>query len=182
MPITKIKAPEIRFNYPGRAGFSSGYEKLIRQQFTKRLSDINRIINKELKRLIAELSADSPKASGLLAKSWDFVNDSKLDGQGRGLRLAIRLFNTAPQSYFRIVGRKGGTMPPLRAIRSWCKRKGISDKAAYAIARKIAKQGTKRYRTGENVLDINPKTQKFKRTSPYIRTLERILQLLKWFL
>lgn len=177
MAITKIKAPVIRFNYPGRAGFSSGYEKLIRQQFDKRLSDINRIINKELKKLVAELSADSPKASGLLAKSWDFVNESKLDG--RGLRLAIRLFNTAPKSYFRIVGRKGGTMPPIRAIRSWCKRKGISDKAAYAIAKRIAKQGTKRYRTGENVLDIDPKTQKFKRTSPYIRTLERILQLLK---
>lgn len=39
-------------------------------------------------------------------------------------------------------GRRPGSMPPVEAIRRWAKRKGIPEDAAYAIALKIARQGT----------------------------------------
>lgn len=40
-------------------------------------------------------------------------------------------------------GRHQGKMPPLSAIKAWCKIKGIPEKAAWPIAQKIARIGTK---------------------------------------
>lgn len=38
-------------------------------------------------------------------------------------------------------GRKPGKMPPVSAIREWCKVKGIPEKAAFPIARNIGRFG-----------------------------------------
>lgn len=39
-------------------------------------------------------------------------------------------------------GRRPGAMPPVEPIRRWAKRKGIDEDAAFAIAKKIAREGT----------------------------------------
>lgn len=39
-------------------------------------------------------------------------------------------------------GRRPGVMPPVEPIRRWAKRKGIDEDAAFAIALKIAREGT----------------------------------------
>jgi len=52
-----------------------------------------------------------------------------------------------------VYGRKGGTMPPVKAIEQWIKDKGIVPNIpitslAWAIAKKIQKEGTEYYKQG----------------------------------
>jgi len=42
-------------------------------------------------------------------------------------------------------GRAGGKMPPVQAIRIWAKKRGLGEQAGWAIAKKIAKEGTNLY-------------------------------------
>lgn len=43
-------------------------------------------------------------------------------------------------------GRKGGKMPPVEALKLWSIKKGLGENAAYAIAKKIAREGTDLYK------------------------------------
>lgn len=42
-------------------------------------------------------------------------------------------------------GRKGGKMPPVQAIETWAVKKGLGTGVAWAIAKKIEKEGTRLY-------------------------------------
>lgn len=46
-------------------------------------------------------------------------------------------------------GRKQGKMPPVQAIEAWTLKAGLGKEAAWAIAKKIAKEGTDLYIKGE---------------------------------
>lgn len=50
-------------------------------------------------------------------------------------------FLMAPYGVYVDKGRRPGKMPPLDAIRKWCRIKGIEETAAFPIARKIGEEG-----------------------------------------
>lgn len=91
------------------------------------------------------------------------------------IRLYIRISNTAPNSYYRIVGRAAGKMPPVKKLAAWAKRKGLPESAGYAIAKLIAKQGTARYRSGQNVVGIDPTSQTYRGDAGFVRLVSRVL-------
>ena len=85
----------------------------------------------------------------------------KTSGQfGEGLEAVYSNngYNVALFGYGYLMGRKAGKMPPVQAIKEWVINKGISDSVnasglAWAIAKKIAKEGTNK----ENHLPIYDK-------------------------
>jgi len=86
----------------------------------------------------ANLRALGKAASGSLIRSLEveIVQD--------GGKSVIRL---SAVDYLRYVDqgrRPGGKMPPLQAISRWASIKGISQRAVFPIARKIAKEGIKK--------------------------------------
>lgn len=91
------------------------------------------------------------------------------------IRLYIRINNTAPNSYYRIVGRAAGKMPPVKKLAAWAKRKGLPESAGYAVAKLIAKQGTARYRSGQNVVGIDPTSQTYRGDAGFVRLVSRVL-------
>lgn len=50
-------------------------------------------------------------------------------------------------------GRKPGRMPPVDALKRWARLKLGDEKIAWAIAKKIETEGTKRFQTKDNMLD-----------------------------
>lgn len=94
------------------------------------------------------------------------------------IRLYIRLNNTAPNSYFRIVGRAAGKMPPVKKLENWAVKRGLPKAMGYVIAKKISEQGTERYRTGQNVVGINPTTQNYRSDAGLVRLVNRVLAYL----
>jgi hypothetical protein len=91
------------------------------------------------------------------------------------IRLYIRIYNTAPNSYFRIVGRAAGRMPPVKKLQQWAMRKGLPKSAGYVIAKLIAERGSGRYRSGENVVGINPKTRQYRTDAGFNKLINRVL-------
>lgn len=87
---------------------------------------INEIVNKLL-----TLDAN---ASGKLMKSLTYDVREEL----QSIIVEIKALY-----YFKYVeeGRPKGKQPPLRSIKRWCKVRGIPEKAAFPIARKIGKFG-----------------------------------------
>lgn len=84
--------------------------------------------------------------------------------------------------YFEIAmeyGRKPGKTPPIEAIKLWARKRGIPEYAAYMIARKIAKYGTrlnqmgapKRITRARKLID----TYKIPRLSKLYLTNDRII-------
>lgn len=96
--------------------------------------------------LTKELIRAGKKASGKLINSLDY----RIQDEANGIQLLLE-----SEDYLQWVdkGRKRGSYPPIKAIASWVKVKGISDKAVFGIARNIYKFGIK----PTNVLD---KTEK----------------------
>lgn len=94
------------------------------------------------------------------------------------IRLYIRINNTAPNSYFRIVGRAAGKMPPVKKLENWAVKRGLPKAMGYVIAKKISEQGTERYRTGQNVVGINPTTQNYRSDAGLVRLVNRVLAYL----
>lgn len=91
------------------------------------------------------------------------------------IRLYIRLYNTAPNSYYRIVGRAAGKMPPAKKLEQWAKRKGFPKGTGFVIAKVIAKRGTERYRSGQNVVGIDPTSRTFRGDSGFVQLVGRVL-------
>ena len=85
---------------------------------------------------IGELLSQNKKATGKLIESIefqfnDFITEIRVDFLAEDYAKWIEL------------GRKPGTFPPISKIKDWCKVKGIEEKAAYPIAKKIYKAGIK---------------------------------------
>jgi len=124
-----------------------------------RISGTVREINKQTifsvlevirKRIIQDQAAKKIYSSGKSAQSLQ-IQEVKNGGQLVG------------DDYFQqqITGRKPGKFPPIKSIQQWVDSKGISPEGiskkslAYAIANKIAKQGTDIYKKKRQGLDID---------------------------
>lgn len=118
------------------------------------------------------LKSMSPVASGLLARSWK-VTANVMKQNGSNV-VKVRITNSAPNAIFRIVGRAPGVMPPVAAISSWCKLKGIDPALAYPIARNIGTHGTHRWRTESNVLNYSRTAGAFLEPNVWSETIARI--------
>lgn len=105
---------------------------------------VNDIQNKLILRQGARGQFSSPvNASGALADSIKYTID--------GYRLKVQ---GNDYIYYLQYGRKPGGRPPIKAIRQWIDDKGITpekgskDSLAWAIAKKIEKEGTTIYKAG----------------------------------
>jgi len=102
----------------------------------------------ELVPLLKELGADVVK------EMTDSIKLNGTIGTGRLLNNIKVTANKTDEKYNLVItypfygtfadeGRRPGTMPPLDDIKKWTKLKGIPESAAFPIALKIAKKGTK---------------------------------------
>ena len=105
---------------------------------------VNDIKTKMIQRRGVNGSFASPvNASGTLADSIKYTID--------GYRLKVQ---GNDYIYYLQYGRKAGGRPPIKAIRQWIDDKGITpekgskDSLAWAIAKKIEKEGTTIYKAG----------------------------------
>ena len=104
-------------------------------------------IEKSLENLITKLTKQTENKMRAI-----LVSKGKADSRlMKTVRLQVKNTNTGYQistnmpEYAKYVnsGRKPGKQPPLKAIVEWCKRKNITQKASYPIARKIGLKGIK---------------------------------------
>lgn len=94
------------------------------------------------------------------------------------VRIYFRINNLAPNSYYRIVGRPAGKAPPSRRLADWAVRRGLPASVGYAVAKKIAAQGTDRYRSGQNIIGINPTSRSYRADAPFVKLINRVLAYL----
>ena len=116
----------------------------------------------------------SPVSESLRGR-WDIIPARKRRG---GLQVLGSVTNTADAAQYRIVGRGPGRVPPSgpdTPLGRWAAVKGIP---AYLVARKIATEGTKRWRQGAqgNILKQDPRTGKYANNSPLRTVYDRVLQ------
>ena len=123
------------------------------------------------------LQRNSPRgvspASESLAGGWDIEFSQKARNQ---LFAEGAIVNRSEASYFRIVGRGPGRFPPFHqgsALERWAAATGIP---AYLVARKIAQQGTDRWRSGKNILGIDPRSGAIDPNNEGVKLFERILE------
>jgi hypothetical protein len=123
------------------------------------------------------LQRNSPRGvsptSESLAGGWDIEFSQKARNQ---LFAEGAIVNRSEASYFRIVGRAPGRFPPFHqgsALERWAAATGIP---AYLVARKIARLGTERWRSGNNILGLDPRTGAIDPNNEGIRIFERTLE------
>jgi hypothetical protein len=111
--------------------------------------------------LTAELKSAGKVASGKLLQSLDY----RIVREANIIQIIIQA-----NDYLTYVdaGRKPGSFPPLKAIQSWTKLKGIPQSAAFPIARSIFKFGIK----PTNVIE---KTNRKIVSSNNLTTLQKIV-------
>lgn len=125
---------------PGRLG-----DEMARQ--------VRAIVVDEMLAAADELQRKSPVgATGALQSGWDVMEPRR---SPVSFEISGSITNTAPQALNRITGRGPGAVPPLAPIRSWAAAKGLPPTAAWAIAKKISRSGTERWRDRENFAGID---------------------------
>lgn len=135
------------------------------------------IVDEESLNLAVELEARSPVgATKQLSQGWDIQQTSR---RRNNLDLRFRIVNNADAALFRLRGRPAGRMPPSEALEQWVRVKLRVDpqrvkSVAFLVARKIAREGTKRYKEQDNILGIDPSTGELKPDSP-VRDTERAI-------
>lgn len=119
------------------------------------------------------LQANSPRgATGELAASWDIKVSRKARNQ---LFADGSIVNTADNAYNRIVGRAPGKQFSFEegsALQRWCAAVGIPP---FVVMRKIANEGTQRWRSGKNILGQDPRTGAIDLDNDGIKLFNRIL-------
>ena len=110
--------------------------------------------------LAQEFQDNSPiGASRMLVEGWDVQNSPKRVAWG--FEVKSNITNSAGNARNRIGGRPGGTPPPIQPLTDWVMAKGIAanpNKArgiAFAIRRKIANEGTERFKAKDNWVGID---------------------------
>ena len=83
-----------------------------------------------------------------LIAGWDITPAKKQSNLFSYVRFSIK--NDSNRSVNRIGGREPGKMPPIEPIAAWAAVVLGDASAAYPVAKKIAKEGTQRYRDGDN--------------------------------
>ena len=128
--------------------------------------------------LVEELERESPKgATGDLRSCWNLLPGDDY--------VFPRIINDAENAYFRIVGRDAGRPPPKKPIEDWVREKlRISNPSelksvTYLVRRKIANEGTQRYRTKDNILGIDPKTRKYQANSRVLKARQNFINEMK---
>lgn len=127
----------------------------------RRLSDFWRVKAREVfdrnaKLLVSELKRVSPVgATGELRDGWVARPARKIPGVGE---YSLDVTNTAPNYFYRVVGRGPGRMPPKQPILDWVYSKGlkgkVAERRAFLIRRKISKEGTQRWIERDNPIGI----------------------------
>ena len=127
------------------------------------------IKEKEVNKLRQKLEDESPVgATGKLKMGWQSVVSNDFE--------AI-ILNTAENSLFRTIGRGPGKPPPFGRIAPWAALKGIP---TGAVVNKIAKFGTERWITGENIVGFKKRSgTELKPKSPPIETANEIAKQFK---
>lgn len=144
-------------------------------------AEVRRLAREPLQDFRGELESDSPRGvstgGDALSQNWQYE-------EGRGDTLGT-IRNDTPRAYNRIVGRGPGKATPWNdgtSLNDWVRGKlGISDPRqrrgiAYQIARRHAREGSRRYVEGRNILDINPKTGNYRSSSPIYRVGRKVEQ------
>lgn len=139
------------------------------------------VFNNRASEAVEELRRGTPEgATGQLAAGWDYVPARKSAGV-KEFRTTI--VNTAENAQFRIVGRGPGKFPPGAPIEAWVKKKvGGTEREVksltYLIRRKIAREGTERWKAKENWAGLQP-NGKFGPDSPVAKAQVKIAADLK---
>lgn len=101
---------------------------------------------------VEKLAASSPKgATEELSQGWRWRFDAFPNDDNAILEAEI--YNVADASYFRAFGRGAGKAPPVDNLQAWVAAKGMATNPvtqraiAFAISKKIAREGTNRYQT-----------------------------------
>lgn len=173
MPLPLIKRPSLLVG----KGQLKGTQAYLVEPIDAQVNNIGAIVKREVRVTEKELKASSPRATGQLATSWQ-VRATVTKALGLS-SIAVTLNNTAPNSYFRVVGRAPGKPPPLNAIKQWCEVKGIPVTAAYPITLSIARKGTKRWQQEKNVVNYLRSTNELAVPNPFTTTVERIITALR---
>ena len=127
------------------------------QLFDRIREDVAGIIDDEIVELGVIVERDSPKGvsdtGDSLSTTWD-VNPATISGN----TISASLINPLPFALERLAGRGPGKQPPVDRLRRWALANGVNP---YAVARKIGREGTERFKEGEdaNILKINPRTK-----------------------
>ena len=149
---TKVKTT---VNLNAGARYSAVVDTIISQPVVNSVRSIRGIVRSEARRLLIELKADSPVGfTRNLRNRWKINTFVNRNNNNRQVQLIANISNSAPQSYYRIVGRAPGKKPPIAPLLNWVKAKKLPRYRAYQIQKRIAKYGTRRWQTGENVLGI----------------------------
>ena len=124
----------------------------------------------------AELQQTTPVAFGQTQAGWD------VDSTGNGFNFDVSVNNAVEYAYYAIAGRGPGKAPPAgpgSGLERWARLKGLSKGASFGIARKIALEGTDRWKSRRNALDIDPLTQQLRPSSPVKVAQERLRKLMQ---
>ena len=121
---------------------------------------INEIFNKHALDAADKLQQNSPVgATGDLSKGWDIIPARR---QSSSFDVSVNVINNVPNALNRIVGRAPGKFPPEAPILAWVQKKlkpepkrakGI----AFVIRRKIAREGTQRWKAKQNFAGLDLK-------------------------
>lgn len=102
---------------------------------TRKLTiDLRDVLLRLGERIADDIREEAPEASGDLKRS--ITHEVSIDGP-----IVELTVSAARHARFVELGRRAGKFPPLDAIRRWCDDKGIDVRAAFPIARSIAKKG-----------------------------------------
>lgn len=151
-----------------------------KQSLPKSYTEIRRPFRDAMDTALLELAdylqRNSPRGVSVgadsLAGGWQVKPASKQRGI---LEIRGEVYNTATAAEFRIRGRGPGKYPPFHkgsSLAKWGAAKGIP---AFLIARKIAKEGTERWRTKDNILKQDPVTLKYAPDSPMFTIYQKTL-------
>lgn len=117
---------------------------------------VKEVFDRNAAKLLRELRDTSPVgATGDLKAGWKMRPTRKSAGISQ---YSTDITNTAANSFYRIVGRGPGKMPPKQPILDWVQSKGIrgkeAERRAFLIRRKIGKRGTDRWIERDNPLGL----------------------------
>lgn len=151
----------------------------IDRKFNQALAEISR---QEGQELTQTLTRDSPRGvsptSEALADNWEFRPFPAAEGTD-----LLNVSNEVPNAFEKLAGSPQGNRPdsfPGSLLDRWVRRIfRVSDDSlarliTARVASKIEREGTDRWQTGQNILDVDPNTGELRRSSIVFETARRI--------
>lgn len=97
--------------------------------------------------------------NGIVASGFSKAN-TKVEETKSGASIVGPLYL---RTNFKGIGRKPGTMPPVKSIEAWLKTKGLTHLSAWGVAMNIKKNGTRIYWDKRRGIDVAQIMEKFKK-------------------